>query len=75
VVSPAGGSDGLARVFLHGATVWHWLREGEDSPRFPAARLFQQPAPGGSDGALAKIAIALKDFEPAYVAHAAAHRR
>ena len=41
---------------------WRWLMDREDSPWYPAARLFHQPAMGAWEPVMAKVAAALKAF-------------
>jgi tetratricopeptide (TPR) repeat protein len=50
-------------ILLPYAMDWRWLHEREDSPWYPAARLFRQSTPGDWDGVLARVAVALEDFE------------
>jgi len=38
---------------------WRWMREREDSPWYPSARLFRQAAPGDRDGVVARLRAAL----------------
>ena len=38
---------------------WRWLQDRDDSPWYPTARLFRQPAPGDWDTVIAGIAAAL----------------
>lgn len=40
-------------------TCWRWLRDRADSPWYPAARLFRQPAPGDWDTVIAQVAAVL----------------
>ncbi|HZP68622.1 MAG TPA: tetratricopeptide repeat protein [Pseudolabrys sp.] len=46
---------------------WRWLRERNDSPWYPTARLFRQPPGGGWDEVIAAAAKALSDFRQACV--------
>ena len=39
---------------------WRWLTEREDSPWYPTARLFRQPAIGDWESVIAKVGAALK---------------
>jgi tetratricopeptide (TPR) repeat protein len=50
-------------ILLPYAMDWRWLRGREDSPWYPTARLFRQSTPGNWDGVLARVAVALGDFE------------
>jgi tetratricopeptide (TPR) repeat protein len=40
---------------------WRWLRDREDSPWYPSARLYRQTAPGDWRGALERLAADLAD--------------
>jgi hypothetical protein len=42
-------------------TCWRWLLDREDSPWYPAARLFRQDETRTWDGVIARVAIALRD--------------
>jgi tetratricopeptide (TPR) repeat protein len=46
---------------------WRWLQDREDSPWYPTARLFRQPAPGAWDDVIASAAKALAGFGAAGV--------
>jgi len=41
---------------------WRWLRDRDDSPWYPTARLFRQTKPGDWDGVVARVAEALESF-------------
>ena len=46
-------------IMLPYVAEWRWLRHRDDSPWYPTARLFRQPAPGDWDGLAEQIAKAL----------------
>jgi len=48
-------------VLLHAAPSWRWHLERSDSPWYPTARLFRQPAPGDWQALLAELRGALLD--------------
>jgi len=43
-------------------TCWRWLREREDSPWYPSARLFRQDAGRTWDGVVTRACAALRDY-------------
>jgi Tfp pilus assembly protein PilF len=47
-------------VLLPFSADWRWLRGRSDSPWYPTARLFRQPAPGDWQGAVRRVAEALQ---------------
>ncbi|MFT3733575.1 MAG: tetratricopeptide repeat protein [Rhodocyclaceae bacterium] len=49
-------------ILLPFAPDWRWQLQREDSPWYPAARLFRQPAPGDWDGVFAQLGTALAGF-------------
>ena len=40
---------------------WRWLRDRDDSPWYPTARLFRQTTPGDWSGLFKRMATALKE--------------
>ena len=46
-------------VLLPFAADWRWLRERSDSPWYPTARLFRQPAPGDWQSVVKQVGEAL----------------
>jgi hypothetical protein len=44
---------------------WRWLDGRDDSPWYPAARLFRQPAPGDWPSVMSAVQTALDAFTPA----------
>jgi tetratricopeptide (TPR) repeat protein len=47
-------------------TCWRWLLDRDDSPWYPAARLFRQDAAGVWDGVIARVQAALTDTVQTY---------
>jgi ADP-heptose:LPS heptosyltransferase len=43
---------------------FRWMREREDSPWYPTARLFRQPVPGDWGSVIARVADELARFPP-----------
>jgi tetratricopeptide (TPR) repeat protein len=49
-------------ILLHEGCCWRWLMNREDSPWYPTARLFRQPAVGQWSPVIAEAAAALRAF-------------
>jgi tetratricopeptide (TPR) repeat protein len=69
VITPCGAlahlAGGLARptyVALMHVPEWRWLLDRDDSPWYPAARLFRQSSAGDWHGVFARIAGAAREF-------------
>lgn len=63
-VAHLAGALGLRTwVALCFAADWRWLLERDDSPWYPTARLFRQPAPGDWPAVAAKIAAELRGLK------------
>jgi tetratricopeptide (TPR) repeat protein len=56
----AGGLGRPLRVLLPHAPDWRWMLEREDSPWYPTARLFRQPAAGDWASVLQRVRIQLE---------------
>jgi tetratricopeptide (TPR) repeat protein len=53
-------------VLLPFSTDWRWLRDRNDSPWYPSARLFRQPAPGDWQSVVMQVqgTLQLQRFQP-----------
>ena len=51
-------------LMLPAIAEWRWLREGSESPWYPTARLFRQPAIGDWDSLVAEVKGALASLAP-----------
>ena len=49
-------------IMLPHAAEWRWLHDRTDSPWYPTARLFRQPASGDWDGLVKQIVTALAAY-------------
>jgi hypothetical protein len=49
-------------VMLPFSPDWRWLMQRPDSPWYPTARLFRQPAAGNWDAVVAQVTAALATF-------------
>ena len=52
-------------VLLPFSADWRWLRDRSDSPWYPTARLFRQPAPGDWQSVVRRVAEALAELRHA----------
>jgi tetratricopeptide (TPR) repeat protein len=62
VVHLAGALGRPTCVLLPAVADWRWLRERQDSPWYPSARLYRQPQPGAWPAALAEVKADLERF-------------
>lgn len=60
VVHLAGALGVPVWILLKHSGEWRWLRDREDSPWYPSARLFQQRQPGDWDDVIARVSASLK---------------
>ena len=51
-------------VLLPFSADWRWLRQRDDSPWYPTARLFRQPALGDWTGVVRQVENAMRQFAP-----------
>ncbi|KAA0597244.1 tetratricopeptide repeat protein [Azospirillum lipoferum] len=51
----AGALGRPVSVLLHAGSEWRWLREREESPWYPTARLYRQTAPGDWSGPVERL--------------------
>jgi hypothetical protein len=56
----AGALGAPVWVLLHSDPDWRWMRNREDSPWYPTARLFRQPGPNDWLGVAQNVAEALR---------------
>jgi tetratricopeptide (TPR) repeat protein len=58
----AGALDKPVWILISHIQDWRWLLGRSDSPWYPSARLFRQPAPGDWESVMADLVAALRDF-------------
>jgi ADP-heptose:LPS heptosyltransferase len=51
-------------VLLSTTSDWRWFADRPDSPWYPTMRLFRQDQPGDWSAPVARMAEALREFEP-----------
>jgi tetratricopeptide (TPR) repeat protein len=56
----AGALDRPVWILLSDPPEWRWMRNRDDSPWYPSARLFRQPAPGNWDGVIEAVRGAIR---------------
>ena len=60
-VAHVAGALGIPTwILITAAPDWRWLRDRDDSPWYPAARLFRQPSLGDWDSVIANVQSALR---------------
>lgn len=62
IVHVAGALARPVWLALNTGPEWRWLRDRDDSPWYPSARLFRQERFGGWDGVFARMRDALSQF-------------
>jgi ADP-heptose:LPS heptosyltransferase len=65
IANLAGAMGKTTWVLLPFSTDWRWMLGRDDSPWYPTARLFRQPAPDDWRSVIDEVVQKLQDYRPA----------